>query len=167
MMEENTSDEIKETMQTGAFFGVTRRLRANTLNKIGPATEIDCIDSGIPYPMFTNIAVNGHSVDVSTTDAKTLQWIANGKVIKTVDVTNGGSYTLNLDEIEDAEDFLYIRAELFGDGGLCCSQAFVIDNGADPIDVDEVTGFDAFLNKIVNFFKGSKIWTLITELTRL
>ena len=168
MMEENTEANIKETMQSGAFFAITRRLRANDLNEIGPKTEIDCIDSGIPYPMFTNIAVNGHTVDVSTTDATTLQWIANGKVIKTVDVSNGGSYTLNLDEIEGAEDFVYIRAELFGDGGLCCSQAFVIDNGSDPIvDNNELTGFDAFINNIIMFFKGTKIYTLLVELTRL
>ncbi len=167
MMEENTSDNIRATMQSGAFFGVTRRLRANDLNEIGPEAEIDCIDSGLPYPMFTNIAVNGHTVDVSTTDAKTLQWIADGKVIKTVDVTNSGSYTLNLDEIEGAENYTYIRAELFGDGGLCCSQAFVIDNGSDTIVDEPVSVIDSFLSKIVNFFKGTKIWTLIIELTRL
>ena len=165
MMEENTQEEIKETMQSGAFFGITRRLRANDLNEIGPATEIDCVDSGIPYPMFTNIAVDGHSVSVSTKDSKTLQWIANGKVIKTVDVANGGSYTLNLDEIEGSEDFAYIRAELFGDGGLCCSQAFVLDDGSEPADFEEpeVTFFD----KLLNFFKGTKIWAIIVELTRL
>ncbi len=169
MMEENTSDNIKATMQSGAFFGVTRRLRANTLegNNIGPKEEIDCIDSGIPYPMFTNIGVDGHSVAVSTKDATTLQWIANGKVIKSVDVSNGGSFTLNLDEIDGVEDFKYIRAELFGPGGLCCSQAFVIDNGSEPIEYEEETGIQAFIDKIVNFFKGTKIWAIITEITRL
>ena len=165
MMEENTQEEIKETMQSGAFFAVTRRLRANDLNDIGPATEIDCIDSGIPYPMFTNIAVDGHTVDVSTKDATTLQWIANGKVIKTVDVSNGGSYTLDLDSIEGSEDYAYIRAELFGDGGLCCSQAFVLDDGSEPAEYEEpeVT----FIDKLITFFKGTKIWAIIIELTRL
>lgn len=167
MMEENTEDEIKETMQSGAFFAITRRLRANDLNKIGPATEIDCIDSGIPFPMFTNIAVDGHSVSVSTSDAETLQWIANGEVIKTVNVSNGGSYTLNLDEIEGAENYEYIRAELFGPGGLCCSQAFVIDDGSEPIEHEELTGIQAFINKIVNFFKGTKLWAIIIEISRL
>ena len=166
MMEENTSDEIKETMQSGAFFGITRRLRANDLNEIGPAVEIDCVDSEAAYPMFTNIAVENHSISVSTSDSKTLQWIANGKVIKTVDVSNGGSYTLNLDEIEGAEDFAYVRAELFGDGGLCCSQAFVLDDGSESLKYEEATGFDAFLTKVVNFFKGTKIWTIIIELSR-
>lgn len=167
MMEENNSDNIKATMQSGAFFGITRRLRANTLNEIGPATEIDCIDSELAYPMFTNIAVDGHSVAVSASDAKTLQWIANGKVIKTVDLSNGGSYTLNLDEIEGAEDYAYIRAELFGDGGLCCSQAFVIDDGSEPLKYEPVTGIAALLEDIVNFFKGTKLWAIVIEVSRL
>ncbi len=167
MMEANTEKNIEKTMQSGAFFGITRRLRANDLNKIGPAAEIDCIDSGIPYPMFTNIAVEGHSVSVSTTDAETLQWIANGEILKSVDVSNGGSYTLNLDDFEGVENYKYIRAELFGPGGLCCSQAFVLDNGNDPIEDEELTGLQAFINKIVNFFKGTKIWAIIIEISRL
>ena len=165
MMEENTSEEIKETMQSGAFFAVTRRLRENKLNEIGPYAEIDCIDSGIPYPMFTNIAVDGHSVSVSTTDSTMLQWIANGKVIKTVDVSNGGSYTLNLDEIEGAEDFAYIRAELFGEGGLTCSQAFVLDDGSEPAEYEEPVV--SFADKLIAFIKGTKIWAIIVEITRL
>lgn len=167
MMEKNDSDHIKETMQSGAFFGITRRLRANNLNEIGPATEIDCIDSGIPYPMFTNIEVKDHSVTVSATDSKTLQWIANGKVIKTVDVSNGEPYTLNLDEIEGSEDFLYIRAELFGDGGLCCSQAFVIDDGSEPKEFEPETGIAAFITDFINILKGTKLWAIVVEITRL
>lgn len=167
MMEKNDSDHIKETMQSGAFFSITRRLRVNDLNKIGPATEIDCIDSGIPYPMFTNIEVENHSVTVSASDSKTLQWIANGEVIKTVDVSNGEPYTLNLDDIENSEDFLYIRAELFGDGGLCCSQAFVIDDGSEPKDFEPETGITAFINDFINFLKGTKLWAIIIEITRL
>lgn len=167
MMEKNDSDHIKETMQSGAFFSITRRLRANDLNKIGPATEIDCIDSGIPFPMFTNIEVKDHSVTVSASDSKTLQWIANGEVIKTVDVSNGEPYTLNLDDIKNSEDFLYIRAELFGDGGLCCSQAFVIDDGSEPKDFEPETGITAFINDFINFLKGTKLWAIIIEITRL
>jgi hypothetical protein len=39
MMEENDVENIKETMQSGAFFGITRKLRPN--DKIGPKAEID------------------------------------------------------------------------------------------------------------------------------
>ncbi len=165
MMEENSAENIEATMQSGAFFGITRSLRAN--DRIGPYEEIDAINKGIPYPMFTDISVVGHSVAVSTTDADTLQWIANGKVIATADISNGGSYTLNLDEIEGAEDFLYIRAELIGEGGLCCSQAFIIEKGDADKEYEAVSGFDALIERIAYFFKGTKLWSIIVELSRL
>ncbi|MBR5826150.1 MAG: hypothetical protein IKY78_03590 [Clostridia bacterium] len=165
MMEENTAENIKATMQSGAFFAITRNLRAN--DRIGPYEEIDAMNSGLPYPMFTNISVDGHSVSATTTDADTIQWIANGKVIATADVTDGGAYTLDLDTIEGAEDFLYIRAELFGEGGLCCSQAFVIDKGTDAKDFEPLSGIRAVIEDIVYFLKGTKLWSIIVELSRL
>lgn len=165
MMEENSAENIKATMQSGAFFGITRKLRAN--DRIGPYKEIDAINSGIPYPMFTDIDLDGHSVTVSASDSKTLQWIANGKVIATADVSDGKAYTLNLDEIEGSEAFLYIRAELFGDGGLCCSQAFVIDSGEKAPEYEELSGIAAFFKDIVYFFKGTKLWSIIVEVSRL
>ncbi len=165
MMEENSEENIKATMQSGAFFGITRNLRAN--DRIGPYEEIDAMNKGIPYPMFTDISVKGHSVTVSTTDADTLQWIANGKVIATADVSDGGSFTLNLDEINGAEDFLYIRAELIGDGGLCCSQAFILDKGDAPEKFEGIDGIVAFFEKFVYFLKGTKLWSIVVELSRL
>lgn len=165
MMEENTAENIEATMQSGAFFGITRCLRAN--DRIGPYEEIDVMNKGLPYPMFTDISVEGHSVAVSTTDADTIQWIANGKVIATADISDEGSYTLNLDEIEGSEDFLYIRAELFGEGGLCCSQAFVIDRGAEAEEYEELSAIAAFFKDIVYFFKGTKLWSIIVEVSRL
>ncbi len=165
MMEENNAENIKATMQNGAFFGITRNLRAN--DKIGPYEPIDAMNSGLPYPMFTDISVKEHSVTVSASDSKTLQWIANGKVIATADVSDGKPVTLNLDEIEGAEDFLYIRAELFGDGGLCCSQAFVIDRGDEPLEYNEAYTIASFFEDIVYFFKSSKFWAIIVEVSRL
>ena len=165
MMEENTEENIKATMQSGAFFGITRNLRTN--DRIGPYEEIDAMNSGLPYPMFTNISVDGHSISASATDANTIQWIANGKVIATADVTNGGSYTLNLDEIEGSEEFLYVRAELFGNGGLCCSQAFVIDKDTETEEFEPLSGIRAIIDDIVCFLKGTKLWAIIIELSRL
>ena len=165
MMEENTAENIEATMQSGAFFGITRNLRAN--DRIGPYKEIDAMNTGIPYPMFTDISVDGHSVTASATDAETIQWIANGEVIATADVSDGGSYTLNLDEIEGAEDFLYIRAELFGKGGLCCSQAFTLDKGTADEDFEPLSGVYAVIENVVNFLKGTKLWAIIVEISRL
>ncbi len=164
MMEENTSDNIKKTMQSGAFFGITRKLRANKI--IGPEKEIDVMNKGLPYPMFTNIAVDGHKITVSVKDSHTVQWIANGKVILKNSVTaDNSTFTLDLDEIKDAENFQYVRVELFGEGGLCFSQAFIIDDGEkENIKHKEEP---TFCEKFNHWFRGTKVYTIFDELIRL
>lgn len=164
MMEENDMAHVKETMQSGAFFGVTRRLRAN--DKIGPAKDFDVMNSGLPYPMFSGLTVDGHKITASVKDTTTIQWIANGNVISrtTVDPSNP-VVTLDLDTIEGAEDFLYVRAEIFGEGGLCVSQALVIDDGSEPLEFKEKEL--SFFEKLFNKIKGLKISAIVGELVRL
>ena len=41
---------------------------------------------------------------------------------------------LDLDAIDGSEDFLYVRAEIFGPGGMTLTQALVIDDGTAPLD---------------------------------
>ena len=166
MMKENTEKNIELTMQSGAFFGITRDLRANNF-EIGPSKAIDAVGTDLAYPMFTDISVDGHSITVTATDSTTLQWIANGEVKYTADVTSGQPVTINLDEIDGVEDFLYVRAELIGEGGMCVSQAFVIDDGTEPLELEEEPLFDKVVRMVVDFFKGTKIWAIIIELTRL
>lgn len=161
MMEENNVDNIKKTMQSGAFFGITRRLRKN--DKIGPSEDFDVMNKNLPYPMFTSIKVDGHKVTVTAKDSQTLQWIANGEVIFKQEI-GSEPVTLNLDKIGGAEDFKYIRAELFGEGGLCISQAFAIDNGSEPLTFEEKEA--TFAEKFIIWFKGTKIWTIFDELIK-
>ena len=164
MMEENTVENIKETMQSGAFFAVTRRLASNDI--IGPYKEIDARNKDIPYPVFTKVEVDGHSISVKAENADTIQWIADGKVIASGSIADGAD-VLDLDKIEGAEDFTYVRAELFGKGGMCLTQALVIDNGNDSLDYKAPTGFDAIIKNIIYFVKSSLIWTIVVELTRM
>lgn len=164
MMEENTVENIKETMQTGAFFAVTRRLKANDV--IGPEKEIDARNTDIPYPVFTKVAVDGHTVSVKAENADTIQWIADGRVIASSDITNG-EFILDLDSIEGAEDFTYIRAELFGKGGICLTQALTIDDGRAPLNYSAPKGFAAIIKNFIYLIKSSLIWTIAVELTRL
>lgn len=164
MMPENNVENIKATMQNGAFFAVTRRLRAN--DTIGPEEDFDVMNKGLPYPMFSSLTVNGHKITATVKDTSMIQWIANGKVIsKTAVTSDGASVTLDLDKIEGAEDFLYVRAELFGEGGLCLSQALVIDNGSTPKAFEEEDS-SIFAN-LCNMFKGTKICAIFSELGRL
>ena len=170
MMPENTVEQIKATMQTGAFFCVTRELGGNDL--IGPAEGFDVRYSEAPYPMFKELTVDGHKVSVRAENCKTIQWIANGKVIakQSVDAQNGeAAYVLDLDSIAGAEDFLYIRCELFGDGGCTLSQALVIDNGTAPetyVADDSVRAqVKAFLNRIFALRIFVLIRYIIDEIT--
>ena len=161
MMEDNTAENVKETMQNGAFFMVTRKIRPNSW--IGPEEEIDVMNEGLPYPMFTNVAVNGHTITVDAADSNRIQWIANGKVIKEGPI-NAENLTIDLDAIEGSEDFQYVRAELYGEGGLTLSQAFVIDDGSEPLEF--IAAEPTFKDKFLSWFMGTKIWAIIGEIIK-
>ncbi len=165
MMEENTAENVKKTMQSGASFLVTRSLRRGN-DIIGPEKEFDVRNEDIPYPVFTKVQVDGHKITVSADDADTVQFIANGKVIyKTSDVD--GNITLDLDTIEGAEEFQYVRVEAFGKGGLCLTQALVIDDGTEPLKYEEGNDFASLVEKVVFMLKSTRLWTIIIELYRM
>ena len=165
MMEENTVENVKKTMQSGASFLVTRSLRRGN-DIIGPAKEFDVRNKDIPYPVFTKVTVDGHKITVSANDAHTVQFIADGKVIyKSSDVE--GNITLDLDTVEGAENFSYVRAEAFGDGGLCLTQALIIDDGSAPLNYEEGNDFASLVEKVLFILKSSRIWTIIIELYRM
>ncbi len=164
-MKENNVENIKETMQSGAFFMVTRKLRPN--DKIGPDAEIDVANTDKPIPMFTKLTVDGHKITVSAKETDKIQWIANGKVIDTNKVNGTGTVTLDLDTVERTEgleDLQYVRVELFGEGGLCLSQALVIDDGSEDLNFEEEINI---AEKLIDIFRGTKLYTLFSELIKL
>ena len=166
MMEENNVENIKETMQNGNFFMVTRNLRQNVVNDIGPDEAFDVIDEiGLAYPMFTEVSVDGHKITVSARDADKLQFIANGKVIAKYDIGED-AITLDLDTIEGAEDFLYVRAEILGEGGMTITQALTIDNGSEPLEFVEKTGVEAIWEEILQILSSLRIVVIFQEIIR-
>ena len=162
MMAENNVENIKATMMNGAFFSTTKCLRANEF-EIGPAVAIEADNKGLDYPMFTKVAVDGHKITVNAENADTLQWIANGKVIYKGEITDG-TYTLDLDTIEGAEDFLYVRAEIISEGGITVTQALTIDNGEEALEFSENT--KNFIESFIERFTSSLLYVLIQELIR-
>ncbi len=164
MMEENDVEHIKETMQSGAFFMVTRNLRANDI--IGPKEEIYARNTDIPYPMFNSLTVDGHKITVAAEDASTVQFIANGKVVYAGDI-GSAPVTLDLDTIDGAEDFQYVRVELFGEGGICLSQALVIDDGSEKLTYEEEKTLCALFDKLLFILKSTRLWTIIVEIARM
>lgn len=160
MMEENTVDNIKATMQNGAFFAVTRILRGNDF-EIGPKEGFDVRNTDLAYPMFTELSVDGHRITVTATDAEEIQFIANGNVIAKQAI-GSDAVVLDLDQIDGAADFEYVRVELKGQGGMCLSQALIIDDGSEPLKFEDNT---TLAQKLVIAFKGTKLWTIIQEIS--
>lgn len=162
MMEENNVENIKKTMENGAFFCVTRRLRNNDV--IGPEKELDAKYSETPYPTFTELTVDGHTVTVKAKNCTTIQWIANGSVIASTSAQQSEDETcfvLDLDAVDGAEDFLYIRCELFGEGGITLSQALVINDGAAPLTYEPDTSAKAFVKDFIHKILSLRIFALI------
>lgn len=164
MMEENDTEHIKEAMQSGTFFMVTRILRSNDI--IGPKESIDVRNQGLPYPMFKSLTVKDHTITVTAENATSIQWIANGKVIAESEIGDDG-FTLDLDTIEGAEDFLYVRAELYGEGGVCISQALTIDDGSEKLTYSEEKNLATLMEKILFALKSTRFWTIVVELYRI
>lgn len=150
MMEENTVENIKETMKSGSFFMVTRVLPADP--DLGPEEEFNKKREFNPYPTFSNISVDRHKITVTVKDCYNIQWVGNGKVIASENInqtSDSTEYTLDLDQIEGAEELLYVRCQLLGSDGCTLTQAFTIDNGTEPLEYKEDNSFKA---KIENFF---------------
>ncbi|MBQ6267521.1 MAG: hypothetical protein IJK64_07105 [Clostridia bacterium] len=160
MMEENTAEKVKETMQSGAFFMVTRCIRADT-EKFGPAESMDVRDTDLPIPMFTDIRVDGHKVTVGYENANDLRWVANGNVIDTAQVNGAGEYTIDLDAIDGAEDFLYIRCQLMGEGGVTLTQAFTIDDGSAPEEYVRDESSAATAKRLSNQFFSLRFFVIL------
>lgn len=161
MMEENTVENIKETMMNGAFFMTTRILRGNDF-EIGPKESFNVANKDVPYPMFTKVEVDGHKITVEAENAHTLQWIANGKVIMKTEIGTE-PVTVDLDTIPGADDFLYVRAEIFGEGGLTLTQALTIDNGEGTLDYEKDSDI---IKEFIFALKSSRLWVIFQELIR-
>ena len=168
MMDDNSVESVKESMVNGTFFPVTRKLKSNDI--IGPENNINAMNTDILYPMFGSVKVDGHKVSVTASEAEKLQWIANGKVIYSCDITSemyGKEITIDLDTIEGAEDFLYIRCELFGKGGICLTQALVIDDGSEPLEYKKDVTFESVISDLLFSFRSSRIYVIFEELIKL
>ncbi len=165
-MEENNVDNIKQAMIDGTFFAVARKI--GTSDILGPEAEINACDTDIAYPTFTSVTTENHTISVTVADCDSIQWIANGEIIAKQDVTaDTGVISLDLDTIDGAEDFLYVRAEITGDGGMTCTQPIVIDNGEEKQEYVSETTIDSILADIKFSFKSTRIYVLLMKLVEL
>ncbi|MBQ8943004.1 MAG: hypothetical protein IJ050_00755, partial [Clostridia bacterium] len=125
----------------------------------------DVRGKGLPYPMFNSVEVDGHKVTVTVENADEIQWIANGKVIMKSEA-GADPIVLDLDSIEGSEDFRYIRAEILGEGGICLTQALIIDDGTQPLTFNAEEHTPSLAERLVLFLRGTKIYNIIVEIIR-
>lgn len=162
MMEDCTVDNIRKTMGNGAFFMVTRKLRADP-EKYGPETDMDAKNQNLAYPMFTDIQVEGHTLTVEVVNANNIEWVANANVIERYDIEEteeGKRYTIDLDEIEGSEDFLYVRCQLIGTGGITLTQAFAIDDATEKPEYVRDNSARAILARIIRQILGLRVFAI-------
>ncbi|MDR1464461.1 MAG: PHP domain-containing protein [Oscillospiraceae bacterium] len=148
MMPANTVDNVRTAMETGAFFACSRYDR--------PLLGDESANREAPFPMVTRITADDANdvITLQTDSADTVRWIADGKVI-----AEGPSIDLRAhsDEIT-----CYVRAQLIGEGGICTTQAFALDDGSgyryqDP----EVGLWESIQDRVVFCLKSNKIAFLI------
>jgi|LSQX01.1.fsa_nt_gb hypothetical protein len=166
MMEENNVENIKKTMQSGAFFMVSHTARAD--DRIGPAEGFDVQNCGLPVPEFKKVEVDGHKINFVVDNTNNISFVANGNAFLTFDIGNDAeyTYTLDLDTIEGSEDFLYVRAQIIGDGGITLTQALVIDKGAEYPEYVQDMSIEARFERFLFKLRSSRIFVLFQEIFR-
>lgn len=166
LMEDKNVDNLRSALEAGQFFAGSRNNQnPKELAFLAEKTGLDLkapwvADSTKPQPVITDIAVDDvqDTLTISADNAALTYWIANGEVIHV------GS-TIDLDDYSDKIGS-YVRAEVFGEGGILYTQAFTLDyEGAPTVKVSKV--FDAgdifaFLLEKLEWFIGispfGKMW---------
>lgn len=113
-MPENTTENIRTAMETGAFFACSKRAKY----ELG-----DEFEGTGDFPVVTSISVDDVNdvISIECPDADKIEWVSGGKVI-----ASGG--TIRLADYAD-EITCYVRAQLSSEGGMCFTQPFVTDDG--------------------------------------
>lgn len=162
MMNELSLDALRECLETGAFFGATHTVCANTV--IGPEQDLNA-PAGVNQPLakVNSITVKNHTITIDAENTSYINWIANGKVIARSDINGDGTVELNLDDC-NSDGMLYIRAELYNENGLLFTQPLTIDRGEAPL---EYKNEKTISQKLLFAIESTRIVVLIKKLVSL
>ena len=153
MMPANTAENLRTCMEQGAFFAASHniknpkeigRLEAETGLILGSTWDAD---RTLAAPKVTNITVDNtaDTITLSAVNQKTIHWIADGEVIQV-----GG--TIDLDDFNDRLGS-YVRAEIWGEGGILYSQPFILQYNGAPAEKNFIFfDFGKILNILENLF---------------
>ena len=140
LMPELTADATRESMETGAFYMVSRVIRSNiAAGGTDPAINVTLPDGGVipsggdastlymldqPTPGIDDIVVDGNTITITGRDYDRIEWIADGAIIYTGEALD--VYALQ------AEIGSYVRAQLISATGIAMTQPFgILPEGED------------------------------------
>ncbi|MDR2647601.1 MAG: hypothetical protein LBB67_05725 [Oscillospiraceae bacterium] len=132
VMPSNTEDNLKTALKNGAFFAGSHYIKnSKELAILAEETGVTLgeewvADADEAEPTVTKITVDqqGDSITLTTENALSVHWIADGNVIATGE-------TLELDKVSD-QVTSYVRAELWSKGGVLYTQPFVLQYDGAP-----------------------------------
>lgn len=123
ILPEYSLDNLRKAMETGTFFSIARYAK----NELGE----DFVGHG-PTPKVVGLSVDDENdtITIKGVNCKEIDWIADGKTIKTTTIEKDGEITSTI-ELGEYTDKIscYVRAQLKGQGGICLTQAFILDDG--------------------------------------
>ena len=123
ILPEYSLQNLRNAMETGTFFSIARYAK----NELGE----DFAGVG-PTPKVVGLSVDDENdtITINGADCKEIDWIADGETIMTTAVEKDGEITSTI-ELNKYTDKIscYVRAQLKGDGGICMTQAFILDDG--------------------------------------
>lgn len=162
MMDELSTESLRTAMETGAFFGATHSVVANSV--IGPENDVNA-PAGVNQPLarVNSLTVDGHKIIADVGNASYISWIANGKVIAKTEVNGDGVAVLDLDEF-DTSDMLYVRLEIYNENGMVFSQPLTLDRGTAPL---EYNNEKTLSEKLVFALCSTRIYVLFEKLFKL
>jgi len=106
LMEEQTVENLRGSLEAGAFFSCVKG------------------DADNEEPMITEIAVKNGTITITAHNHETIQWVSDGRVIAA-----GGELSLSEHR---GELGAYVRAEVRGEGGTLYTQPFLLSYGGMP-----------------------------------
>jgi len=129
MMPSNTAENFRACLESGAFIAGSYNLKnAEELAVWGETTgrafgETWTADPDAAEPMITGITAEDGVITIAAEHAGAIHWISDGEVIAT-----GERIAL-----EDCEGLgAYVRAEVWGPGGVLHTQAFLLEYEGSP-----------------------------------
>ncbi|MCL2679830.1 MAG: hypothetical protein FWF18_06115 [Dehalococcoidia bacterium] len=168
----------KASMETGAFYGVSRIDRKHGVNNIGtPGAPNQTLNTATMYsggdhnqmalsfltqgatPSISNIMVNGNTITISGNDFNMIVWYSGTENDASKVIATGNS--IDVSQYADAIANGYVRAELVGTTGVAYTQPFGISEATVKTASTSTKSFISMKETV----KNSNVWTLTFNAT--